>query len=192
MEWALSERETRSERTSARSVERRGKNIKFSVLLVRGCSQLLVCFMGHKLLAFRLRTAIFTRLFSLVELRSARRRSLGVVELFARSRKKCFYMKNWNLYFIFHHEKYCWMDFYKYACFFLLRCSPACAPLLPLRASTLALFFFLRLFVVLSRRPPERPDWFIPTRRRLHRRLYDGRPGSIGGGIRQVQEWRGF
>lgn len=60
--------------------------------------------MGHKLLAFRLRTAFFEAF---------------LLDYFHWSAWKCFYMKNWNLYFIFHHEKYCWMDFYKYAFCFL-------------------------------------------------------------------------
>lgn len=165
---------TNTQHTQRRVEERRGKKyIKFSVL--RSELLTLVCFMGHKLLAFRLRTAIFTRLFSLVELRL---RSLCSLCCWAPS-KKCFYMKNWNLYFIFHHEKYCWMDFYKYACFcclFSLLCSlshsPACAPLLPQRAPTTLALFFLDCAHPLSSLPTAWPDWFIPTRRR--RRLYDG------------------
>ena len=96
----------------------------------------LVCFMGHKLLAFRLRTAFFEAF---------------LLDYFHWSARKCFYMKNWNLYFIFHHEKYCWMDFYKYAFCFCCFASSGAVFLrlflpLPVHHQRLLKFFFYSFY----------------------------------------------
>lgn len=76
------------------------KNIKFSVLRLSLCCVL----WGASCLLF-----VYVRHFS--------KHFYSII--FTEALWKCFYMKNWNLYFIFHHEKYCWMDFYKYAFCFL-------------------------------------------------------------------------
>lgn len=93
------------------------KNIKFSVLRLSLCCVL----WGTSCLLF-----VYVRRFS--------KHFYSII--FTEALWKCFYMKNWNLYFIFHHEKYCWMDFYKYAFCFLREYS----------ALALAGCVFLRLF----------------------------------------------
>lgn len=76
------------------------KNIKFSVLRLSLCCVL----WGTSCLLFVYVRHFLKHFYSII---------------FTEALWKCFYMKNWNLYFIFHHEKYCWMDFYKYAFCFL-------------------------------------------------------------------------
>lgn len=105
------------------------KNIKFSVLRLSLCCVL----WGTSCLLF-----VYVRRFS--------KHFYSII--FTEALWKCFYMKNWNLYFIFHHEKYCWMDFYKYAfCFFSSFAWAKCSAL------ALAGCVFLRLFYTLPSTP---------------------------------------